>query len=392
MYRKLDSITAAKLKIAKELPYLGPTLQTHNIFLDEKCKEETGHLGYNDGRFNIGLDPDYFESLSQAERAGLILHEIYHKFRGHFYRMGKRDRDLWNQAADYQINSDIKKLQPSGIDISKFWLYDPKYEDMSVEGIYHRLLAENPTSGVNMQGDGDGQGGGSKGIPGMSPIKDVSEIDADEVPKFQQANEKARERALAFGKQAGTMPGFLEQQIEAERATSLPWHEIVRNKLVKSHTGSPTYRRINNRRSTATILRPIRRQVVPGTVDVIVDTSGSVIHIFGKLLGIMSEVTMNMRQMVRIISVDTAVRKIEEFPAGCPVEDFELKGGGGTSFAPGFDVVSPATDTVIYLTDGYCGTYPDYIPIQEVVWLVLDGPSNFNPPFGRVIHIENEEQ
>src|SRR5437868_6691058 len=56
-----------------------------------------------DGR-RLRYNPDWIKSLSHAQRVGLIAHEVMHCAAGHPMRLGARDHDTFNRAADFAIN------------------------------------------------------------------------------------------------------------------------------------------------------------------------------------------------------------------------------------------------------------------------------------------------
>lgn len=117
-----------------------------------------------DGEF-IYYNTQFLATLSQDEIIGTMVHEAWHCGLIHFARIGKRNKDLWNQAADYAINGIIRskfKL-PCGI------LYDAKYEGWSVERIYDDLVKNAPPKPPQPQGDGridyHGSGYGTQSMP-----------------------------------------------------------------------------------------------------------------------------------------------------------------------------------------------------------------------------------
>jgi len=85
-----------------------------------------------DGR-RILYSSKFVEALKPAE---LEAHEVLHCALGHHCRRGKRDPQLWNEAADLAINPVLLKNSftlPSGA------LIDSAFEDLSAEEIYARL-------------------------------------------------------------------------------------------------------------------------------------------------------------------------------------------------------------------------------------------------------------
>lgn len=86
-----------------------------------------------------------------------------------------------------------------------------------------------------------------------------------------------------------------------------------------------------------------------------------------------------------VLSCDAEVHGIEKIENSSQLENYKLKGGGGTSFVPVFDYLEEENidiNILLYFTDGE-GEYP----IQEqhnfkTIWLMV---SDVEPPFGRKI-------
>ena len=176
-----------------------------------------------DGYFEMVYNPDFFEPLTDKQRAGVLVHEFYHLVFEHVtgrlpdelagVMQGKPSPEqaqkfkLWNIAADLSINYHIgadnlpeKCCIPGG----------PMFEDMpgdkTAEWYYNKLIQkveeqQEQSQGQGEPGEGDGQGGGS-GVPGNQPF------DPDEAGQFDshdewgegQANEIAQE-ALDIAKE-----------------------------------------------------------------------------------------------------------------------------------------------------------------------------------------------
>lgn len=112
---------------------------------------------------------------------------------------------------------------------------------------------------------------------------------------------------------------------------------------------------------------------------IIIDTSGSTYHdMVMKFLEltysiILSTTTQNQNFKVYIIQVDTEVQEVKEITSmddfTAYMENFDLKGGGGTDFKPGFAYVQKLIEEdnvsrikgLIYFTDGY-GDFPETSP------------------------------
>ena len=95
----LEKITTGRRLLLKDYPEFGMTSLNLKIILDENCD-----VGWTDG-IHIGFNPTW---VIQAPKEHLIFlwgHECLHVMLLHPFRIGNRDRELFNIAGDYVINS-----------------------------------------------------------------------------------------------------------------------------------------------------------------------------------------------------------------------------------------------------------------------------------------------
>ena len=97
-----------------------------------------------DGR-HIFINPKFTEPMSDRQVRFVMCHEIMHNVMGHFDRINSRDPELWNIAADLEINPllvDESLLTKDELVNGLHGLYDEKYLGMSAETIYDALLKD----------------------------------------------------------------------------------------------------------------------------------------------------------------------------------------------------------------------------------------------------------
>ena len=83
---------------------------------------------------------------------------------------------------------------------------------------------------------------------------------------------------------------------------------------------------------------------------------------------------------LRLIQCDWVINEDVIYNSERPfiADKFRLKGGGGTSFVPVFDLLEEDFEkpaVVLYLTDGY-GDAPKKEPNYPVIWGIIDGGVN----------------
>lgn len=107
-------------------------LLQQEIIEDNSAKNPTFYV---DGK-RLAYNSKFADSLSFDECKGVLVHEILHLVLLHHVRMGQRDSQLWNQAADYCINAELIK---NGFVLPKGVLLDSQYDGKNAEEIYRAL-------------------------------------------------------------------------------------------------------------------------------------------------------------------------------------------------------------------------------------------------------------
>lgn len=120
------------------------------------------HLFYN---------PAYVLSLPERELIGVIAHEVSHCSYGHHWRIGARELERANIAADYAINRDLKA---AGFTLPQDTYFDARFHGMGFEEIYAILTREEKAKQAQQKPqDGSGQGQQGQGAqPSQGQPKD----------------------------------------------------------------------------------------------------------------------------------------------------------------------------------------------------------------------------
>jgi predicted metal-dependent peptidase len=148
MGRVINNIGAARRAVA----HLDPT---YAKWLDELIPIITFEripTMATDGQ-RLFINPYFASHLKLDEMIFIFLHEIFHNILDHHSRKKRRNHELFNIAADYEVNAMIKDLFPSkkndkgqelhfedSIDKDISLLFDKKYDGLDAETIYDMLL------------------------------------------------------------------------------------------------------------------------------------------------------------------------------------------------------------------------------------------------------------
>jgi predicted metal-dependent peptidase len=368
-------VTMARTSLVLDQPFFGALALRLAMKEDPTCK-----TAWVDGR-TLGYNPEFVEDLTHAELVGLIAHEVMHCAAGHPWRRDAREHRRWNHACDRTINP---MLRDSGFALPEGALYeiDPSHHGKSSEWVYDRLPPDP---------DGDGSGAGDDGGAGdpLGEVRDApAEADAEgnSEADWQQAVQQAAQAAKA----RGSLSGDLERAAKAVAEARVDWRSVLRRFVQQVARADYSWTRPNPRYLARGLYLPALRSEEMGPVVVAIDTSGSIDAVLlDQFGGELRAIAEDLRpERVHVIYCDSAVRRIDTFERGEPIE-LHPAGGGGTAFSPVFEAVDDLEDVpscVVYLTD-LDGTFPESAPPMPVLWASTSGPDD-EVPFGEVVPVQ----
>jgi predicted metal-dependent peptidase len=359
---------------------------------------------YTDGDM-IGINPKFWTGLDPDEQKFVLAHELGHCILKHHLRKGNRKHRLWNIACDFVVNL---LLVDAGFKLPHGCLYDEKYRDMTTEAVY-ALLEKDKTwedgedGEWNFDGEGDGDGSGSSNGEGEQPSKGNGKGSGKwgwkfgEVKDYKGSDPQANDhewsarvaQAVQASRSCGQGSAFMDRLVEANKRSRIPWKEVVQRFVQVLSKNDFDWTRPNKRYIAHDTYLPSVRSFEVGKILFIGDSSGSIgdeeINIAASEI---QAACLLVKADFFVLWVDDTVHlPIEEIdPHEYPLQ-LKPKGGGGTDFVPGFQWVDRENFDplcVIYITDGYCGSFPKE-PDYPVLWLVT-AKDKFDPPFGEVTY------
>lgn len=313
-------------------------------------------------------DRDFFLSRTPPQRVTILAHELWHNGLLHGARMGDRDSDIWNQAADHVINL---RLKEDGFDMSGFpYLMEPLFKGMSTEDVYDILIKQKPPSKPNpMSGD-------------VLPVP--KEQISDAVGKTVSAITAAR----IGGMDPGSIPGELTQVIDQFLNPKLPWETLFFNFFNELTTDEYSYARPNRRYEDPLLPGKTGRNGLEHLIHY-QDISGSItddnILMFNSELKFIKD-EFNPQKMT-VVTFDTKIRDIYVFEEGDEFEKIEITGRGGTDLKDVFaHMKREAPNAAVIFTD-LCVRIPPN-PGIPIIWVCTDNP-RATVPYGRLIHVSD---
>jgi predicted metal-dependent peptidase len=361
---------------------------------------------------SLYFNPQFVETLSAAEIAGTLAHEVMHPALQHHTRRGGRNPRRWNMACDYAINP---MLLDAGLTLPKDVLLDNRFRGMSAERIYNLLEEEEQNQSSSSDADTASQddsadsGGGSNSSESSSSEADMDDPHAPQTPggigqvldasepengEGDTVAEQARdwqiavEQAENVAKLAGKLPAGVTRSLDAAQAARVDWRELLRRAWSETIPADYSWTRPNRRHVWAGLYLPGVVCEGVGEICIAVDCSGS---INARKLGLFeaevrSILAGQQPRLVHVLYFDTEVQKVETYQAGQPVKLAPV-GGGGTDFRPCFRWLEErgiTPQTLVFLTDLW-GSFPEQAPAYPVLWASTDRCS---APFGLVIPME----
>jgi len=325
-----------------------------------------------DGQFEMVYNPEFFESLTQTERSGVLKHEFYHLIFEHV--TGRLPPEgmtkMWNIATDLAINSHLMdELPEQGCFPSREPFQD--YPVAQSAEFYYKMLKEDEqfnqdpseADGNGEGGEGQGQGSG-QGLP--DSLDDHSgwggDADMDEETKqamrdvakerLKQAMKDAVQDINSNGRGWGTIGSETRKAIQDFIKPKVDWRKVLRYFIKTSQRSNKrsTVRRINKRFPYIHSGKKVTRQA---KIAVAIDQSGSVSDamlalFFSELSGLSKHAEFT------IIPFDTDVNedKVWVWKKG-KKQTWERVLCGGTDFDAPTDYVNKRGDFdgLIILTD-----------------------------------------
>ena len=379
--------------------------------------------------------PPFVNSLNIKELFAVIQHEIEHIVRVHCIRVGDREPQAWNIAADMTVNGPKSKPRIGYNDPSTneiiiplkdriIWIPEDWAKDSTSEAYYSQLKKrqhikvchscgrqvksgngkpESNESGSNESGSNES---GSKISHDSCPICGQSNdntyeygdikgkaIDNHSIWNQSDASDDAARQIVrdlvdeATQKCQGQYPGHLQTAIQLLGKPIVRWREMLRHYLGK-HVGNRrvTYSRRNRRHDRFGV--PGVSHHAAASVNVIIDTSGSIRE--KELEQFFAEIdSISSRAKTMVLQWDAAFQGYSPYRRN-DWKNFKINGRGGTDMAKPVEWLianNQIADVQVMLTDGYCN-YTDRKNVNFPMITVITNDNTEDPPYGHVVRMK----
>jgi predicted metal-dependent peptidase len=371
------------LRHSKELIYDNPFYGSILLSLQKEINNEktkTAYVGLHDITYKLIVNSDFFESLTDKQKQGLLMHELGHIINFHLTEYTHlHDNDIANQAMDIYINQTIPTdmLPPGGCT----W---DKYKGLEIgrdTNWYYEKLLQNKKDGddqtlnnvLDAIANGDSETNDANGNPMQVPNHNWEEVTeaSDAIKKMVGKNTQQLLNSVVKQMEKsnpGSIPSYIKQLLEELNVYEPPkfnWKAYLRRFVgMSTKTWVEDTRRKKSRRFPD---MPGSRENFYSHILVAIDTSASVDD--DDILEFSKELT-HMHKTGHDIDILYVDIKIHDKIKYNPRKPIEIEGRGGTDFQPAIDYFNQhfkKYSCLIYLTDGEART-PDNAKGQ-ILWV-----------------------
>ena len=343
-----------------------------------------------DGR-NFYYNSKFIKMLRPKEVEFLFGHEVLHCVYDHFGRRGDRDAQLFNVACDYCVNSDLKKHKVGEFITTVPCLYDDKYVDWASEEVYDDLFENAETIDIDdlvskmLDQHLDGkQGEGDEGEDGKSGPAKYSKEEREKI------KDEIKEAMLSASQASdpGNIPVGVKRIVAQLTEPKMNWRDLLRMQMQSTIKNDYTFSKMHRKGWHTDAVLPGMNYDEYVDIFCALDMSGSIQDSQGRdFLSEVKGIAEEYGQFrMHIACFDTKVYNMQVFTSDNldEIDEYELKGGGGTDFDAVFDFLKEEgiePKRLVMFTDGYpWDSWGDANYCDTV--FIIHGDKNPNPPFG----------
>jgi predicted metal-dependent peptidase len=304
----------------------------------------------------LAYNPKWLDEMTQEQVNYAIIHEMLHLVNSHKHRSIGFEKKMAEKSADQLINTHIEEnyLKNTGA----FQVERPKEEvplipekfkdNRTLEHLYNYNVSNEEQHGVAMtRSDGSGESDKEDDRDGQSDGSFDQHPD-DEVP--QEIREGMMNDFIQQQKSRGNVTSDIENFLKALEKPKTNYLNKVKSALsqMMGKLKKQTWNRFTRKDPDENMLKGHKKY--QKTLNVVLDTSGSVGGDFEKLLGYIFYNGIE----INLIQCDTEVKEDISVKSKQQVQKLKIKGLGGTIISPAFRVVEKKynDNPTIVLTDG----------------------------------------
>lgn len=348
-------------------------------------------LSCNDCR-RIYLAAEIYCRLPREQRLALLAHEVTHIVLRHPFRLGNREIERFDFAADAEISFLLEKEKFASVYRLPI---DPAWEGLTAEEIYERLPEKLPSkvpehwypgvffpvaisAGQINSSINDDSGGKAINVLDSSGNSDAySGFDAETELFCCQLAQTAKQSLALRSDGYGNGSGGILDVLDKLDNSRVDWRNLLHQFIRDCRGGSYHWLPPNRRYASQGLYFPGRRQKEFCGI-IALDTSGSNVIKLPDFVGEVEKLLHSFGKFsLKILECDTVIHQVTEITSNQTPHDWynhRFAGGGGTDFTPVFHYIRDNRlhpEVLIFFTDGY-GECPKQRPPYPVLWLLTE--------------------
>lgn len=380
----VEKIVRARVSLLLTQPFWG-TLATRLILKDATDTDWCSTAG-TDGRY-FYYNRNFIEKLNKQETIFLVAHEVEHCVYDHMSRIGSRNPKMWNAAADFVINGELRDHHvgafPDKVRTGVEGLYDAKYKGMFSEEVYELLMKD--------------------------PTKQFPEFDIHLTPGDGKGEPMTEEERRVLGDEikaavlqaakvdTGNCPLGVKRLLKDLTEPQMDWREILNMQIQSIMKDDYTWSRCSRKTQAYGIYLPSLKEAYKIDVAVAIDSSGSISDkMIQDFLGEVKGIMMQFPDFkLRLWCSDTEVYNEQIYTPDNldDIDNYQVMGRGGNNFNCNWDYMKEhdiVPERFIHFTDGYdCGMGfgdPDWCDTVYVIH--SDSTRTIKSPFGMTTYYD----
>lgn len=388
MSNELDSkVSRAKLLLLKKQHFAFISSMLYKLKYEPS--NEVSSMAYDGSKSTMYLNPTWFNSLSDQEACSALAHEALHYALQHDIRMGRKDPQLYNQAADHVVNN---ILMDYGFELPDDVPVDRRFQNKTTEYVY-KVLWEDSQKPENQNQNND--------PPPDNPFG--NDIIPNPTPSPQQQSQRNREvlsagqnddNTVGLANGIGTSSESFKELFNKIQDGTKSWRDILLEFINEKSQGERSWQQLDRRMLQLGYYMP--SNVTDNRINriaVAIDISGSVSK---RQVNYFLRETKSIKnncnpELLDIVSFNTEITGKWTFKEDETFDKIEIPIDGGTSLNCVWDHYSSPTNkpTFLVVFSDMFVSIPDK-PDYEVIWCVVDNPK-WKPPYGKAIYINKED-
>jgi predicted metal-dependent peptidase len=343
---------------------------------------------------SLEINPEYWNSLPELQRVGLLKHELLHIMFHHFLLDTTMypDAKLRNIAADIEINQFIDEQNKSKEWLSLTSVPNLVLPEKAGTRVYYDMIKDKASTCPQVQEWLDGLGDDScEFADGHEMWGDPNMDEATKKLIGKQLEHQVKEIAEHLDKKGsnfrGTLPGSLVEWIDSLFELPIPvtdWKSYFKRFI--SSSDKVVTKKSRNKYNKRFPGNPALKIKHKKNILVAIDTSGSVssdnlVEFLGQLLHI-----HKTGHEVTVMECDAKITNIFKYKGD---KEIAITGRGGTDFQPAIDYFNQhiqTYNTLVFFTDGYAPAPTP--PKRPMLWVMTkDGETKTTKFPGKVVHM-----